>query len=187
VRRKATTAVLAVVLLIGSAVVAGATVAATSAYFTDTETSSASISVATDFGAPGDAVAWNDADGDGVYDEGESTYTESDLTKKGKGGQNELNFAGQNISSTENITLEISGNGGINLADSKIEVDGDILITTSGAKGDVDLTDAQLIATGSIKIDVNNNADITLTGSTCDPEADIPKGNKIGQNSCSPS
>lgn len=176
-----TTAVLAVVLLIGSVVVAGATVAATYAYFSDTETASASISAATDFGGgtpPDGTVAWNDADGDGQYDEGEQTYDNSDFTQNGNGN---INYPNENITTTEDLPITLNGNGNIDLSNAKIKSDKSIYIQSNG--GDIDLTNAELIAENQIVLTANGGGIISLAGATCSPEAYI-NGQTSGQTEC---
>jgi len=169
--------VLAVAVLSG-----GASSSVTHAYLSSTVSGSGTVGAAESFGSdspPDDAVAWNDADGDGQYDEGEQTYSEDDLT--GTGGKN-IDLSGKSIQSTEPITVQANGNGDIDLSGTRIDAAGSIEIRVRGEGSTLDLTDAELISGESITLTAKGGT-IVLDGATCDPEASI-NGDTSGGSSC---
>ncbi|QLH79151.1 hypothetical protein HZS55_18460 [Halosimplex rubrum] len=161
--RTVTITVIAVAVLSG-----GIGSSVTHAYFTSTETGSGTISAADSFGGsspPSDDVAWDDADGDGQYDEGERTYSPSELA----------NFDNQssNLVIPESVgTVETSGSENIQItaksitSEVKIEAkNGDVNLNAKN--GNVDLSGSVVSKTGSVDIDAQFG-DVYLEGATLD-------------------
>lgn len=181
--RRSTSVRAAAVTVIAVAVLSGGIGASvTNAYLSSTETGSETVSAAESFGSsepPGDSVAWDDADGDGRYDEGEETYSQSDFA--GTGGEN-IDLSGKNIESTEPVTVEVNGNGDIDMSGARINAAGSIELTIKGGKSTLDLTDATLIAEDSITITASGGT-IVLDSTSCDPMA-IINGDTQGESGC---
>ncbi|PSQ06086.1 hypothetical protein BRC97_06815 [Halobacteriales archaeon QS_6_71_20] len=107
------------------------------------------------------AVAYDDANGNGEYDDGETTYTESDFDANGE----EADFSEKNITLEENITvskLDLDA-GSFTAQDVRIETTSDELKMV--VDGDLDLRGSTLRAT--------NGSVISLKASQGSGESDI--------------
>jgi len=157
--RSTTTAVLALVLLVGSVVVAGATVATTHAYFTDSETGQGSVVAADSFEDTGDG-ACVDENQNGQCDPGEDRIDTSDLltyTNESAdlvipenvddldSGNNNIDITAESITSevdlrTKNGDVDLNaGAGGIDLGGSDVTIDGGGGGVDIESDGDIDL------------------------------------------------
>ena len=134
---------------------------------------------------PNRAVAFNDEDGDGVYDAGEPTYTESeaaqldtsvDLVIERDISVNKVQIATQSVQlndgarlDTQNeLKLDVSGR--INIETGTLLSDNKMTLESSS--GGIDAQDATLESKNELKITANGG-DIDLTGANADSDNKI--------------
>jgi len=178
---------LALVLLAGSVVVAGATVATTHAYFTDSESGQGSVVAADSFENTGDG-ACRDEDENGQCDPGETRIDKSDLftyTNESAdlvipenvgdldSGNNNIDITAKSITSevdlrTKNGDVDLNaGDGGIDLGGSDVTIEGGGGGVNIDSDGDIDLA-GSYISTKTKSITVTASGFLNIDNAVID-------------------
>lgn len=184
--RHATTAALALVLLVGTVVVvAGATVATTHAYFTDSETGQGSVVAADSFENTGDG-ACQDENQNGQCDPGEQRIDKSDLVTYTNDSADlvipenvgDLNAGNQKVDiEAKSITSEVdirsktreveltATDGGIDLGGNGVEISQGSGNVDISATGDIDLS-SSTVTTNTGEVVISTDGTLNVDDST---------------------
>lgn len=163
---------LAGVLVVGIVVVASSFVGGAVSYglLTDTEAGQATVTAADSFGGggPPNDRAYNDANGNGRYDAGESTYTESDL----------YNFEDEsaNLVVPESMNTVRNRNEEISITANSITVETDIRSRNGGVV--LESTGGGIDASGQTLRSRNEGVEITSSGPVDISDATIRSRNE---------
>ncbi|WP_459191331.1 SipW-dependent-type signal peptide-containing protein [Halosimplex sp. J119] len=158
-------------------------------YLSDTETADGSVSAASSFGSgspPEGAAGWNDANGNGRYDEGETTYSAGELenfddesanlvipeeTGAIDAGNRDVSITAGSITSNVDIaskTRDVSltaTDGGIDLGGKGVSISGGSGTVDISATGDIDLSSSS-ITTNTGAVSISTDGELNLDDST---------------------